>query len=66
LAIAVTLKWIHTGFRIPDGILLGYPALNLSLKKFTPSLLTSLDDFILRYSFLEIWIQSYVKNANPD
>lgn len=66
ITVAVTLKCIQNNFRIPDGILLGYPAMSLSLKRFTPSLLTALDDFILRYSFLSICIDSYVKDGNAD
>ena len=66
LAMALTLFAIRSKFRIPDGLLLGYPALNLSMRSFTPSLLTSLDDWMLRYSFLNVCIESYIPlGADP-
>jgi hypothetical protein len=48
------------GFRIPDGIMPAYPALNVWLKKFTPSLLLSFDDGILPFTFLEMCLDCYV------
>jgi len=60
------LRALHTGMRLPDGILLGYPALNLSMKTFTPSLLVSLDDYLLRFNVLMSCMNFYVKNGNPD
>jgi len=66
LAMALTLRAIHSNFRVPDGLLLGYPALNLSISSFTPSLLTSMDDLILTYSFLNVCISSYIPpDADP-
>lgn len=66
LALALTLRALRSKFRVPDGLLLGYPALNLSINAFTPSLLTSMDDFILTYSFLSVCISSYIPpNADP-
>jgi hormone-sensitive lipase len=66
LAMALTLRAIHSNFRVPDGLLLGYPALNLAISAFTPSLLTSMDDFILTYSFLNVCINSYIPpDADP-
>jgi hormone-sensitive lipase len=60
LAMALTLFAIRSKFRVPDGIIAAYPALNLSINAFTPSLLTSMDDFMLRYSFLNVCINSYI------
>jgi len=60
LAMSLTLYALRSKFRVPDGLMLGYPALNLSIHSFTPSLLTAIDDFILRYSFLNICINSYI------
>ena len=60
LAAALTVLAIERNYRIPDGIVLAYPALNLSKKKFTPSLLLSLDDPILPYPFLKMCLSSYV------
>ena len=58
--IGVTLRAIQTGFKKPNGIILAYPALCLSLKTFNPSHLISLDDLILPYSFLKICLELYV------
>ena len=66
LAMALTLLSIRTHFRVPDGLLLGYPALNLSVSSFSPSLLISLDDIMLHYSILLICMRSYLPNeADP-
>ncbi len=64
-AMALMLRCIHTGLRLPDGLLLAYPALNLSVKSFTPSLLISLDDFVLNMNFLVSCINSYVQGCDP-
>eukprot|EP00826_Nyctotherus_ovalis_P003372 TRINITY_DN10688_c0_g1_i7.p2 TRINITY_DN10688_c0_g1~~TRINITY_DN10688_c0_g1_i7.p2 ORF type:complete len:406 (-),score=106.63 TRINITY_DN10688_c0_g1_i7:98-1315(-) len=60
LAMAVSLLAVRYNFRVPDGILLGYPALSLSMTSFTPSLLEAFDDFILHYSVLTLCLNSYV------
>jgi hormone-sensitive lipase len=57
---AITIMAIERGFRVPDGLILCYPALNLSKNKFTPSLLLAVDDPILPYSFLKLCLSSYV------
>jgi hormone-sensitive lipase len=46
--------------RIPDGIVLVYPALNLNYNNYTPSLLTSLNDMILPHTFLKICLKAYL------
>ena len=63
LVLSLTYLTIRMGLRIPDGILLSYPALNLSLRSFTPSLLGSLDDFLMRYNILEICVNSYLRDT---
>lgn len=50
---------IERKFRIPDGLILCYPALNLSSEYFTPSLLLALDDPILPLPFLKMCMNSY-------
>ena len=63
---------IERGFRIPDGLVLCYPALSLSKLKFTPSLLIAVDDSLLPYPFLNMCLESYVGDftnqpqCNPD
>lgn len=44
LAAALTNLCIKMGVRVPDGILMPYPVLDLSPKTFSPSLLLALDD----------------------
>jgi len=60
LVTAVTLMAIERNFRVPDGLILAYPALNLCKKVFTPSLLLSIDDPILPYPFLKMCLDSYI------
>lgn len=66
LILGVTLKAIHSNFKVPDGLILCYPALNLSLNTFNPSHLISLEDLILPYSFLKICLELYVAEGDPD
>jgi hormone-sensitive lipase len=55
---------IERGYRVPDGLMLAYPALSVSKSIFTPSLLLAMDDPILPHPFLKMCIESYVGN-NP-
>jgi hormone-sensitive lipase len=60
LVASLTIMAIERNYRVPDGIILAYPALSLSKKTFSPSLLLALDDPILPYPFLKMCIDSYV------
>lgn len=60
LVAALTTLIIYMGLRVPDGIVLVYPALNLNFKNYTPSLLTSLNDMILPHTFLKICLKAYL------
>ncbi|CAD8190351.1 unnamed protein product [Paramecium pentaurelia] len=60
LVAALTIQIIKSGARIPDGILMAYPALCLDIKQFTPSLLISLNDPLLHHTVLKLCISSYV------
>mmetsp|Transcript_15575 Transcript_15575/g.13615 ORF Transcript_15575/g.13615 Transcript_15575/m.13615 type:complete len:134 (+) Transcript_15575:146-547(+) len=57
---------IEKHFRVPDFILPAYPALNLSMRNFSPSLILSLDDFILPSSFLMLCVESYVRGGDAE
>lgn len=57
---ALSLMAIERGFKVPDGLILCYPALSLSKSKFTPSLLLGIDDPMLPYPFLKMCLSSYV------
>jgi acetyl esterase/lipase len=62
LITALTLLCISTQTRLPDGVLLCYPALNLSANIFTPSMLVAIDDQLLPYSFLKMCANLYLGN----
>lgn len=59
LACALTVRAIRDGFRVPDGLVVSYPALLLG-KFFYPSLLKTLDDSMLPVGFLELCLDSYI------
>lgn len=65
LVAALTIQCIKSGFRVPDGLLMCYPALSLSKLRFTPSLLLSVDDALLPYPFLNMCLESYT-GKHPD
>jgi hormone-sensitive lipase len=54
LVSALTVMAIKRGFRVPDAMIMCYPALNLSKTVFTPSHLLAIDDPILPYAFLNM------------
>lgn len=64
MATSVALKCIKTGTKLPDGILLGYPAFYISPNTFTLSTLISLDDQIMRHTNCD-FIKAYIKENNP-
>mmetsp|Transcript_12581 Transcript_12581/g.10793 ORF Transcript_12581/g.10793 Transcript_12581/m.10793 type:complete len:149 (+) Transcript_12581:1487-1933(+) len=54
------------GVRVPDGLFLAYPALNLESKEFTPSYLLAINDQIIPYSLLKICLNAYIpKDTDP-
>ena len=65
---ALTILAIQKNFRVPDGLLICYGALQLSGEYFTPSLLFSIDDPILPFAFLKMCLTSYTgqKCTDPD
>jgi len=44
LVTALTILCIQSKIRVPDGLFLVYPALNINLKRFTPSFKFALED----------------------
>lgn len=66
LTAAIAAKAIIAGVRIPDGLMLTYPALSLSLNHFSPSFAISLEDLLVPHSFLKICINCYLKDTNLD
>jgi len=66
LVMALTLRAIKSGVKLPDGCLLAYPALNLFPKKFVPSYLLALEDKVLPSTMLKLCLKAYVpEQFNP-
>ena len=61
LVASLTNLLINLKLRVPDGIVLVYPALKLNYYGYTPSLLTALNDMILPHTFLKICLKSYLR-----
>jgi len=61
LVAALTNLLISLKIRVPDGLVLVYPALNLNYYGYTPSLLNALNDMILPHTFLKICLKSYLR-----
>jgi len=57
---SLALKAIKEGVRVPDGLYLFYPALNLHMKRVFPSYLQALEDKLLPYSLLKLCVKAYV------
>ena len=64
LSLSLCYLLILTKKRKPDSLLLIYPALFLSLKYMSPSMLISLDDVVLAYGFLTYCLDSYLGNVD--
>ena len=60
LVLSTAIMAVERNFRVPDGLILCYPALALSKFKFSPSLLLAIDDPMLPYPFLKMCLDSYV------
>lgn len=63
LAVAVTLKAIENDIRIPDGLLVAYPPMDLT-KASTPSRVFFANDVLLPYYFLEVCLGAYIDEGN--
>lgn len=65
LAVCVGLKAIENDLRIPDGIIVAYPPLDLT-KSSTPSRVFFANDVLLPYYFLEVCLNAYVtEDSDP-
>lgn len=63
LCCALTALCIKYGQRVPDGMLISYPVLNLKLR-FSPSHLNGLEDFLLSHTLMDICIEAYTGQAD--
>lgn len=58
---AVTILAIQNNFRVPDNLILAYPALDLSTKRFYPSLLNGLTDLLLNFNLMRAFRDAYIQ-----
>mmetsp|Transcript_28093 Transcript_28093/g.27791 ORF Transcript_28093/g.27791 Transcript_28093/m.27791 type:complete len:420 (+) Transcript_28093:393-1652(+) len=65
-ALALTYKCILSGIKVPDGLILSYPSLRLDKNFFTPSLLLSLDDFLIPHTLMKLIVENYLKDPSLD
>jgi len=57
---SLTLRAIREGVRLPDGIMLSYPALNLFPTCVVPSYFQAIDDVILPSNVLKLCLKAYI------
>jgi hormone-sensitive lipase len=57
---ALTGLLIKLKQKLPAGLVLIYPTLNLTFNSYSPSLLASLDDCILPHTYLKFCLSSYI------
>ena len=63
---ALTIKAITSGFRVPDGVLAMYPELSLDRDYFSKSVLISLEDNMLPFSFFYTAVEKlYTQGKYP-
>jgi len=60
LVLALTLRLIQAGQKLPHGCFLTYPALFLDEKNCSPSHYNALDDPVIHYNILKLCLGSYV------
>lgn len=66
LALALCLKCMEKGIRLPTGLVLAYPAVNLDKSTFTPSLIYTLEDLLVPHTFLKLCLDSYIQDPHLD
>ena len=64
LVLALTNLLLSYNLRKPDGLVLVYPVLNLSMPQYTPSLTHALHDFMLPHTLLKLCLKAYLMNAS--
>lgn len=62
--IGICIKAISCGFRVPDGLLLVYPAVNFIMEDVSIGRLLSLEDPILTFRTFLLIIESYLKDPS--
>ena len=65
-ALALCFKAVEMGYRVPDGLLLAYPAVCLDKDRFTPSFIRALDDMVVPHTFLKLCLKSYLGDTTTE
>jgi len=66
MALGICLLALKNNVRLPDGLLLSYPALSLNTQVFTPSFLNTFTCIIVTYAFLDMCLKFYMKDPRCD
>ena len=67
LAAVLTTWCLENGVRVPDHLVLHYPATDLNMRRFTPSFVYAFADFLLNYSALRMCGSYYLQPwSRPD
>lgn len=48
--------------RMPDSLVLSYPALDIHLGQFSPGYVYSLFDFILPFTYMKLIVENYIQD----
>lgn len=59
LCLSVALRALRDNYRVPDGLMLCYPAVDLR-REFSPSMLWALEDKVLPFTFVESCLAAYL------
>ena len=63
LAIVVSLLSILRKFKKPDGLILPYPVCSSNISHFMPSMLLSIDDYLLQSNLMMYVLAAFTKNG---
>lgn len=64
MALGVCFRAAKLGIKMPDGLLLAYPAVNLDFTQFNPYLLQGLIDEVAPATVLKLALHEYLKNTD--
>lgn len=65
LCCAITSLAIKHGVRIPDGMFLAYPVMDLKMK-YSPSHAYGLNDYLLSHTVMDLCIKAYTVGSDKD
>ena len=65
LCCAITSLAIKHGVRVPDGLFLAYPVMDLKMK-YSPSHAYGLNDYLLSHTVMDLCIKAYTVGSEKD